>query len=153
MTPTQKGTTRHPTTPNTEGEQWQNHPKTGREDNPETEGEGQPPNQPEQRDESNGPDHTRKKMRARPPNQPQKEKDSKAPNYIKQRRRTGTTPKGQQGTQPNQKEKDDTNKEKDRKEFFEAKKAGTLSTEDKEMDDWDKEMKVRAFLLQIAFYD
>ena len=44
-------------------------------------------------------------------------------------------------------------KEKDRKEFFEAKKAGTLSTEDKEMDDWDKEMKVRAFLLQISFYD
>ena len=33
-------------------------------------------------------------------------------------------------------------KQKDRKEFFEARKAGTLSQVDKEMDEWDKEMKV-----------
>ncbi len=33
-------------------------------------------------------------------------------------------------------------KEKDRKEFFESRKAGTLSQDDKEMDEWDKEMKV-----------
>jgi hypothetical protein len=34
-------------------------------------------------------------------------------------------------------------KDQDRKEKAEAKRAGTLSTEDKEMEDWDKEMKVR----------
>lgn len=34
-------------------------------------------------------------------------------------------------------------KEDERKKQFEAKKKGTLSQEDREMDAWDKEMKVR----------
>ena len=39
-------------------------------------------------------------------------------------------------------------KVKDRKERVEAKKAGTQSQEDKEMDEWDKEMKVRSTFTQ-----
>ena len=33
-------------------------------------------------------------------------------------------------------------KDTERREYFQARKAGTLPQEDKEMDDWDKEMKV-----------
>ncbi len=33
-------------------------------------------------------------------------------------------------------------KEKERKEKFEAKLAGTISNEEKEMDDWNREVKV-----------
>lgn len=36
-------------------------------------------------------------------------------------------------------------KEKDRREQFQAKRTGTLSQEDKEMDEWDKEMKAYLF--------
>ena len=41
-------------------------------------------------------------------------------------------------------------KETVRKDYFAAKKAGTLSQTDKEMDDWDKEMKVSILYSMIS---
>lgn len=44
-------------------------------------------------------------------------------------------------------------KEAVRREYFKAKKEGTLSTEDKEMDDWDKEMKGYLFERKVKATD
>ena len=44
-------------------------------------------------------------------------------------------------------------KEKDRKAHFEAKKAGTLSQEDQEMDEWEKEMKGYLFERKVKATD